>query len=197
MRFSLTSASLLAVLLVCSSRNVANAEPITYIETGVGSGTLGALGFVDTAFTITLVGDTANVITASPGILANPVGTATLSISGGPTVTFTEQLAAFDSQGDQAAGIGSAPQMIPVLGTVDSAFGSYGLTTSIGPITNTPAFSAGASFSTDNGLGPLFSLSSVTSSTFTAIAVPEPSSVVLLGMAIGALVGCVRRLRRA
>ena len=169
------------------------ANTITYTESGVGTGSLGETSFTDAPFTITLVADPAHVVTGPGGVLANPSGTATLSINGSPVATFTEQLAAFDAQADQTAGLGSVPQMISVLGTTDPVFGTYGLTTSIGPIANTSSFNVGASFATDQGA---FVLNSVGNATFTALATPEPASLAMWALAAVALAGWKLRRQR-
>ena len=59
----------------------AKAEVITYTFQGVGSGTLGAMGFTGAPFTVTLVGDTGNVTTGGTEQF-NQATSATFNIDG-------------------------------------------------------------------------------------------------------------------
>jgi uncharacterized protein YaiE (UPF0345 family) len=69
------------VASIAAFASVAQAEPITYTFSGVASGTLGALGFLNSDFTVTLVGDTTNV-TSSGGEHFNVASNAVFSLDG-------------------------------------------------------------------------------------------------------------------
>jgi hypothetical protein len=69
---------------------------------------------------------------------------------------------------------------LDVLDTIDPTFGTYDLTTDVGPITGSSLFNADNGFATTDGSFVLTSESGA--STFSATtAVPEPSSLFLLG----------------
>jgi len=178
-----------AALLFCGARQ-ANADAITYTESGTATGSIGATNFTDALVTITFVGDTSNVSGAS-GLFSNPVGTATVAIAGigNGAFAFTDSLYVFDNQSTSFVGIADFT-LNDILDTFgNSAFSTYGLTTSIGPVTGFSAFDPGSAYGTKDGL-LVFSNMSVNSTfaaTTTAAAVPEPSSLVLLGAAIAGL----------
>jgi len=67
-----------------------SANPISYVETGVMSGTLNGKAFGNAAVTITTVGDTANITTVTINGFQyyKNVGTTTIQIAGVGTATF-------------------------------------------------------------------------------------------------------------
>jgi hypothetical protein len=187
------------------------ATPITYTETGTGSGMLDGTVFTNALVTLTLTGDTSSVTNGSAincvPCFVNP-GSATVSVFGVRTDTFTDSieavLAPFPAFGNMA-GVVIVDQLhgIGMLGTISNALLTYDLTSSFGPISgraesSTPGQSGGeAVFNTT--LGSFFWTSVPDAATFTATAsspapVPEPASIILLGTGLFAL--CARRLRR-
>jgi hypothetical protein len=170
---------------------VAQAGQITYTIQGTGSGTLDTNLFTDALVSLVMVGDTGDV-TGGAGFYKIP-GTVTLNVAGLGSATVTDSAFVFDNQGyiPPAAGFGTDAGSI--LDTYDSAFGTYDLTTDIGPITNTSFFRPDLTFGTTAGL---FNIGSMGDSTFQASTVPEPSSFSLLGLGLAGLAYMLRKARR-
>jgi len=166
-------------ITLCS---LATAGAISFTEQGQASGSLGGTNFTDALVTIVLIGDTTTVFTTSgsPGLYQD-LGVATLSVAGIGSATFTDQMAAFDSQNVDWAGISDYSHLDEVtLVTINALFGSYALSSSIGPASGPAFIDSGDSFPTTAGS---LILTSASNSTFTA-ATPEPGSigVVCLGL---------------
>jgi|SRR5665213_1078573 len=180
------------------------AGTVVFTETGVGSGSIGAITFNDAAFTLTEIGDTSSRTlfdidgTFYPGVYYIPGTSASISISGLGTFSILSPMLTFGNQPNEAAGMGAfgpgGPGTIggqsylgDILDLPSAAFGSWDMLTSIGPISGT-----GESFTpTFLTTGGSAVLNSVTGDTeFTATVVPEPTSNILLlsGMLVMAFV---------
>lgn len=180
--------TILAAGLFCSVTQV-QAGPISYSLTTTASGTLGGKSFTNALVTVTLTGDTANV---APGpapfadVLVNP-GSATVSVSGFATATFTDSIVIVSTLNDTAVLGGEGPAALILDNTTGtgillqdgSIFSSYDLRGPLGPLSGTGGVASGSHvtpvFPTTAGnltwaigqpLGP---------STFTAVATPKPS----------------------
>jgi hypothetical protein len=165
----------------------AHAIPITYTVAGTATGALGASAFTNALVTVALVGDTSFVGLNS--------GSATVTVAGVGTAVFTDTIVVTDNPGNPSAQIADVALNRLIFGTNAPAFATYDLRGPIGPISGMALINAFAIFPTTLGN---FDMASVfgNTSTFTATtsaSVPEPASVVLLG--IGLLAARVRHGR--
>ncbi len=173
---------------------IASATPITYTESATVSGSLGGTAFRNALVTLTMSTDTTSV-TFAGGLFTN-IAPATVTVSGVGSATFTDTIDVFDNPtfAPPAAGFG-VDGGGSILDTFNAAFGSYDLTTAIGPITGSPFINPGMSINTTAGS---FIINTSGNSTFTAVtgtAVPEPTTLVLLGS--GLIVAARRRSKKS
>jgi len=185
---------LAAVCAVTFWASPASADPITFIHSGSGSGSLAGDPFDVSAFTITALGDTSNRISYGPGIFTLPHDAASIDIDGVGTLTFTEDTLTFVNNGNEVVGF-SRPGSDMFNGPVDPAFATWDMLSSIGPISGSGALMQWwAGMQTDLGLlifnddGSMFDYSTWDiPTTFEAIvnAVPLPGAVVLGALGLG------------
>jgi hypothetical protein len=205
----------------------AHAAPVTYVQTGTASGILGATSFTNAFVTVTVTGDTTNVVPELFGSFNCPfcfvnVGTTTVEIPGIGTATVTDPTAIWvfgqpvDIDDDP-----TTPELpAAVIGTVDDppaldsftglggtgamALLGYDLTTSIGPISS--ALLGGVGYPTElfvnTTLGALTftsNLSSDETGTFTATVelAQVPEPTSLLLFGSGVAAFAARARRRA
>ncbi len=189
---------------LCFSVAQLQASPITYTLSSDASGTLGGMSFTDALVTITLIGDTANVV---PGpvpftdVVEN-TGTATVDVSGIGTATFTDSVGIIDTLTDTSIFGVPAVLMLDLttwtglLLETGSTFTTYGLTNSIWPVSGAGGVASGShvtpDFATTDGDLTWTVGQSLGTATFTAVATPEQSGVIVL-LAIGLTVGLARR----
>jgi hypothetical protein len=167
-----------AFLLAVPARS-AVADMVTYTFKADATGSLNGAGFADSLVTLTFVGDTSSVTEVSSGLFRNTVGTATVTI-GGTTATLTPPVDVFVNQTDDTAGIETFATILTI---PSSALANYALTTSIGPLTGTAGGTFDTSFAT--GGGALVISAFTSTGTFEATvstAVPEPASLLLMGL---------------
>ena len=177
---------------------LATAGTLTYTEQGYLSGSLGNTTFTNALVTFS-VGGTPSAIHFAGNEYWDvfPGGRATVTIAGIPgtaTIANIALVAAWlcDSSCATGAGFGfDANGIYTELATLDPIFGTYDLTTPIGPVSG-GAFGTAANLDTDKGL---FVISSYTGTTtiFTASSVPEPGSLGLLAGAAALLLAARRR----
>ncbi len=117
---------LLALLL---GARAAQATPITYTVAGTATGALGVSMFTNALVTIALVGDTSFV--------GNDFGSATVSVSGVGTASFTNVMFVTDNPGNPSAQISDFTLNSLVFGTMAPAFATSDLRGPIGPIVGT------------------------------------------------------------
>jgi len=164
------------------------ATPITYTGQTTASGSLNGVGFSNASITLTMMNNTASVTQPSSGLFEN-FGTITLNVSGFAPVTFTDETDVFSNQ--NVTTVGFTDQSVSDILDFDSTpFSTYALATSIGPI-STAAGLEGGPFPTTGGAFEVTASSGT--GTFTAsTAIPEPSSIALLGVGLTGL-GVIRR----
>ena len=201
-------ASLISMLCVAN----ATAFPVTYTETATIDGSLDGIAFFNTEITITGSGDTDNIVHGMPCCFRNELGanTVTFDLAGFGTGVFTDLIAVVVNQtntggipgepetGISGAGFSDFTSFFLILWTLDPAFGSWDLSTDIGPLIG-PGFcncdpTANISFPTT--LGPLHI--SAIDPTFTAdvAAVPAPGTLPLLVTGLGAYAVLLGRRRK-
>ena len=176
------------VLGIASTAGVVSptlAIPITYTETDTASGSLGGVAFNNGNIVLTENSDITNVVNLGSGIFHN-VGAIKVSVNGGTFVTFTDTTLGVSNQNLPGVGFSDLTLNRAILFDDSSAFSTYDLTTSIGPITGSASFNPGQSYPTTGGA---FILNSVGNPTFTAItsAVPEPNSLAIFASAVAGL----------
>jgi hypothetical protein len=170
------------------------AGPITYVESGEISGTLGSTALDNVAFTFTFVGDTANITTSS-GVFYN-IATSNAVTIGSTNTTFTSSvevglnnLNGFIGLCDVISGCG--PQI-----TFEGAPGSstYALATSIS-IPQSGATDLIGSFTTAAGTLTATSAQDLLFTATLGTATPEPGTVGMLGAGLAALAFLRKRIR--
>jgi hypothetical protein len=186
-----------ACLCGCALPGTGRAGPITYTETATGSGSLGGTSFTDATVTITGTGDTANIRDSVPGFFNNSPITATVTVAGIGTATFTGTIIVHDNQPTSLVAFSDETAGADILGTSGSPFDTYDLKTAVGPVSG-PADEVGfgRDLATTDGAFVLNSVVNDTA-TFTATPTPEPASLTLLGLGAAGLLGYGWRRKRS
>jgi len=196
----LTSALIVVAALTLSI--AAHASPITLTFAATDANlTLGNTAYDGVSFSVSMSADTINIDTSKYGP-STPVYDsllATMSISGGPSVTFPVYV--FSNQEVQAVGFGDTVHY-DLFDVNDPGVGlsAYGLTTAFGPISSSDvsALNQWSNLATSGGT---MTVSSVALGTFEATmgsSVPEPGTLGLLGVGlVGLLLTSRKREGRA
>jgi hypothetical protein len=174
----------------------ADADPVTYIYAGIGTGSLDSVAFVNAGFTITASADTDN-ITVWPNAQDGPQNThlnTTIEINGlGIHTILTASHSWMNGEGNGSGGLGGYMHGGNWITLIEPALIDYGLDTSIGPVFERSPANVNQFRNVSTSGGTLdFESSFVVS--FTSVVIPEPTAALFL-CGSGALIGLRRRRR--
>lgn len=192
--------SAVAAAAMLAMGSAAQAVEIHYTHTGFGSGTLDGTAFgavAPVAFTITAVGDTANIASCGGACLYNDNLSASIAIAGVGSFDFITATRYFSNNGkvgfSRAGEHGQDLYNGPALVAWDMA-------SSVGPIVGTGQLMQWGSPNpvVDTTGGVLEFRNGYSEATFSATvgAVPEPSTVMLMGAGLFGLLAWSRRSAR-
>ena len=192
-----TLSGLVALVTLGVMPQAAQAAPITYTLSGQGSGTFNGTIFTDQAFTVTGVGDTANLTTISGfNLPAVPLSAMSFTINGFATATASTQMymSNLHSLVPNNLFFGDSLANPAFLRFLAAGAKTWNVISDLGPLSVSQAIGLTGG-PTETNLGPV-TVSSITGpTTFTAslgaAEVPEPSTLVMLGLGL-----CVVARRR-
>lgn len=206
----------IAVTALLGFASPAPAVPIAYQVSAVASGTLGGSSFTNALVTLTLTADTSNVVAASlacPTCGVANVGTARVNVPGLGTGTVTDAIAAFSTVTPIVPDVGFPLLTYVAISILDhppstatnldlGIVGSggllgYDLRSFVGPLTGVGGLLSdpGIVHTTLGNLIFTSHVSPTSQATFSASAVPEPSSVLLMLTGVAGLAAHLRRRR--
>lgn len=176
------------------------AGTITFTYRATGSGSIGATAFSDKQFTMTAVGSTDERFAWPSGGYTTPIETASISIDGVGTYSFSTALAAFVNNTSKTCGFRAAvwPNVDLCYMPSTSALSTWDMLASIGPIAGTSTLLQWSNQTISTTGGQLiFRTASPAGSSFQAAltGAPEPSSLVLLSVGSVAFLAYTRRRR--
>jgi hypothetical protein len=105
MKIALCAAAIVASTFIAASPSFGT--PITYTESATASGSLDGISFTDATVFLSMTNNTTNVVASLVPIFTNS-GTATVSVGGGPAVTFIDQDEVFSFPRAQIVGFSVA-----------------------------------------------------------------------------------------
>lgn len=178
--------AIIAIFGALTASPFATASVIMFTYSGTISGTLNGIGFADSSFTITGIGNTANRV---PGNLSwrIPHDMASVNIQGLGDFSIATSTSAAVNNGLQTANFANhdANAALIVLGP-NSALGDWDLLTAIGPLSLRAVSSTQWSTAPiDTSGGKLIFDSRVFTCTFQATIVPTPATLTMLFAALG------------
>lgn len=186
--------SVLIAGLVGLASSLAAAAPITFIHDGSGNGTLDGVAF-SAVFTITATGNTDDRFDLGGG-WETVHTSAVINIDGVGSFDFISPTRTFVNNGAQlvgfsrSEGVGNGLDLFN--GPNNAAFGTWDMTTSIGPIAGAGnLLQWGSSPAVETTGGVLYFENFLTDAQFTAIVAPAPGALAFL--ALGGLTATRRR----
>jgi hypothetical protein len=198
MRWVVRSAALalgLAAFLGGSER--AGAAYVQYTETSTASGTFGGTAFTDASITIIGFGDTAQIVSPSPGIFNLSLFANSVLVGGFATASFElDDIQMAVNQNTAEAGFLFGQSENLLLGVGVLGLSGYDLGFPAGPFVGVSLFDAGQSLATTAGDLVFSSFSddvTLTASAGPGPSVPEPSSLALFGLGVVCLTAYARR----
>jgi hypothetical protein len=174
------AASVILIALVIAAATPAEAEPIQYFFSGVGSGTVGDRSFTNAPFTITATADTAAVqdLVGQGGNLLHSVATQSridVEGIGGGAINLQTRVFSTDEP-TPAVGFSRLPHFdgLDLMDLIEPAFAGYRARTAFGPVTDFEPVAIDQFRNIPSALGPI-TFAGVQFVTFRAV--PEPGAV--------------------
>jgi hypothetical protein len=198
----LRSRTLLAIAILVigltSASSRAFAEPIVFVHTGIGSGTIDATPFFDAAFTITAIGDTDNR-ESTFGVFSTDHVTATIVIEGIGSLQFVTETRTFVNNDLSLVGFSRASDSEADLfnGPDHAEFSTWDMLTSVGPHSGEGLLLQWITDDVETTGGVLFfETAAVETATFQATVVPEPATLWTAAIGLAVLLYTVAGERR-